>query len=222
MYFWQTIHPRSNRAERVNTVVHRFRYFACLLKFFQIGPDFLFNIRRAIELRNRSQAYELTSVVQDVRHFLYVHILGQDDRGSPFVRFGDHDLIYLYECRNCGKRYVGRTGQRLADRIDQHVPKHIITEPKPGKKTRGRSPNERSNPADGYDSAIACHLAGNKTCSRRYEVGGFSVLTRARSKNHLNVSEAVYISVLNPVLCKQKSFVTSLTLFQRTQRTHPP
>ena len=27
-------------------------------------------------------------------------------------------FIYLYECRNCGKRYVGRTEQRLADRID--------------------------------------------------------------------------------------------------------
>ena len=132
------------------------------------------------------------------------------------------NLIYLYECRNCGKRYVGRTEQRLADRIDQHVPKHIITEPEPGKKARGRPPKERSNPAEGYDSAIACHLAANKTCSRRYEVGDFSVLTRARTKNHLNVLEAVYISVLNPVLCKQKSFVTSLTLFQRTQRTHPP
>ena len=44
----------------------------------------------------------------------------------------------------------------------------------------------------------------------------------SKTKNHLNVLEAVYISVLNPVLCKQKSFVTSLTLFQRTQRTHPP
>ena len=53
-------------------------------------------------------------------------------------------------------------------------------------------------------------------------VGDFSVLTRARTKNHLNVLEAVYISVLNPVICKQKSFVTSLALFQRTQRTHPP
>ena len=112
--------------------------------------------------------------------------------------------------------------QRLADRIDQHVPKHIITEPEPRKKTRGRPPKERSNPAEGYDSAIACHLAANKTCSRRYEVGDFSVLTRARTKNHLNVLEAVYISVLNPVLCKQKSFVTNLTLFQHTQRTHPP
>ena len=99
--------------------------------------------------------------------------------------------------------------------------KHVFF-PEPGKKTRGRPPKERSNPAEGYDSAIACHLAANKTRSRRYEVGDFSVLTRARTKNHLNVLEAVYISVLNHVLCKQKSFVTSLTLFQRTQRTHPP
>ena len=64
------------------------------VKLFQIGPDALFNIRRAIELRNRSQAYELTSVVQDVHHFLYVHILGQDDRGPPFVRFGDHEPLF--------------------------------------------------------------------------------------------------------------------------------
>ena len=42
------------------------------------------------------------------------------------------------------------------------------------------------------------------------------VLTRARTKNHLNALEAVYISVLNPVLCKQESFATSLTLFQHT------
>ena len=131
------------------------------------------------------------------------------------------NLIFLYGCRNCGKRFAGTTEQRLADWIDQHVPKHIMTEPEPGKKPRGRPPKERSNPAEGYDSAIACHLAANKACSRQYEVGDFSVLTRARKKNHLNVLEAVYISVLNLVLCKQKSFVTSLTLFQCTQRTHP-
>ena len=77
------------------------------------------------------------------------------------------------------------------------------------------------NPAEGYDSAIACHLSANKACSRRYEVGDFSVLTRAMTNNHLNVLDAVYISVLNPVLCKQKSFRINLTLFQRTQRTHP-
>ena len=61
-----------------------------------------------------------------------------------------------------------------------------------------------------------------KTCSRRYEVGDFSVLTRARTKNHLNVLEAVYISVLNPVLCKQKSFVTSLSDIVSAHTTHAP
>ena len=75
--------------------------------------------------------------------------------------------------------------ERLADRIDQHVPKHIITEPEPGKKPHGRPPKERSNLAERDDSAIACHLAANKACSRRYEIGDFSVLTRARTKNHL-------------------------------------
>ena len=107
------------------------------------------------------------------------------------------NFIYLYECRNCGKQYVGRTEQRLADRIDQHVPKHVITEPEPGKKPRGRPPKERSNPAEVYDSAIACHLAANKACSWCDEVGDFSVLTRARTKNHLNLLEAVLISFLS-------------------------
>ena len=102
-----------------------------------------------------------------------------------------------------------------------HNPIIIITKPEPGKKTRGRTLKERSIPAEGCDSAIVCHLAANKTCSRRYKVRDFSVLTRARTNNHLNVLEAVYIRVLNPVLCKQKSFVTSLTLFQRTKRTNP-
>ena len=43
------------------------------------------------------------------------------------------NVIYLYECPNCGERYVGRTEQRLADWSNQHVPKHIITEPEPGR-----------------------------------------------------------------------------------------
>ena len=150
----------------------------------------------------------------------------------------NHVLLKITELRNCSwSMFLQQDNYPKENAADRpHVwpysdfrpflvsgsTKHIITEPEPGKETRGRPLNERSNPAEGYNSAIACHLAANKTCSRRYKVGDFSVLTRARTKNHLNVLEAVYISVLNPVLCKQKSFVTSLTLFQRTQRTHPP
>ena len=82
-----------------------------------------------------------------------------------------NNLIYLYMCCNCGKRYEGSSEHRPADRIDQHVPKHIVTDPEPAKKPCGRPPKQKSNPAEGYDSTIACHLAAKKACSRRCEVG---------------------------------------------------
>ena len=34
-------------------------------------------------------------------------------------------LVYQFECRQCGSRYVGRTLQHLNARIKQHVPLHI-------------------------------------------------------------------------------------------------
>ena len=46
------------------------------------------------------------------------------------------------------------------------------------------------------------------------------VLARCRSKHHLNILEAMYIHVLKPVLCKQKSFVANLTLFKHAHSTH--
>ena len=43
---------------------------------------------------------------------------------------------------------------------------------------------------------------------------------KKRSKHHLNILEAMYIHVLTPVLCKQKSFVANLTLFKHAHSTH--
>ena len=99
------------------------------------------------------------------------------------------NLIYLYECRNCAQRYVGMTSQRLSDRINQHVPKHLT---EPGKPLRGRPPKIRNNPGQ-YQSAIACHLASNKSCCERCSVCDFSVLSHARTQHHLNVLEVMYI-----------------------------
>ena len=36
----------------------------------------------------------------------------------------------------------------------------------------------------------------------------------------VNILEAMYIHVLKPVLCKQKSFVANLTLFKHAHSTH--
>ena len=138
--------------------------------------------------------------------------LPKDKLPTPSVS----NVIYLFECRHCEGRYVGKTAQRLGERIKQHVPRHLIdsafgAEPP---KRRGRPPKKRDNLGDGYQSAIACHLASNKQCRELYQETDFKILSRGRSKYHLDVLEAVYISVLNPVLCKQKMSVTYLQLFQ--------
>ena len=38
--------------------------------------------------------------------------------------FQQSNVVYEYVC-HCGSRYVGRTSERLQDRISQHVPKSI-------------------------------------------------------------------------------------------------
>ena len=125
------------------------------------------------------------------------------------------NIIYSFECRQCRSRYVGKTSQRLADRIKQHVPRHVVDsicdEPK---KRRGRPPRKREKPDDDYQSAIACHLASNTDCCENYSDSDFKILAHGRTKCHLDVLEAMYIHVLDPVLCRQKRFVTYLTLFK--------
>ena len=122
------------------------------------------------------------------------------------------NLIYLFECRHCKSRYVGKTSQRFGERIKQHVPKHLVDAPT-SKKRRGRPPKVREKPAEGYQSAIACHLAANEDCRKSFRESAFSILCRCRSKHHQDVLEAMFIHVLRPKLCKQKSFVTNLVLF---------
>ena len=122
------------------------------------------------------------------------------------------NLIYLFECRHCKSRYVGKTSQRFGERIKQHVPKHLVDAPT-SKKRRGRPPKVREKPAEGYQSAIACHLAANEDCRKSFRESAFSILCRCRSKHHQDVLEAMFIHVLQPKLCKQKSFVTNLVLF---------
>ena len=114
-----------------------------------------------------------------------------------------------------------KTAQRFADRISQHVPKHILDAVlDPQRKRPGRPPKKRDNPAEGYQSAVACHLAANADCCRSYGESDFTVLSRCRSKQHRDVLEAMYIRCCKPVLCRQKSFVVNLTLFRHTHSMH--
>ena len=92
---------------------------------------------------------------------------------------------------------MGKTSQRFGDAPTS-------------KKRRGRSPKVREKPAEGYQSAIACHLAANADCRKSFRESDFNILCRCHSKHHQDVLEAMFIHVLRPKLCKQKSFVTNM------------
>ena len=65
-----------------------------------------------------------------------------------------------------------------------------------------------------YQSAIAQHLYANSDCSDVYSDDCFVVLSRGRSRHHLQVLESVYIHTQRPNLCKQKQNVAALLLFK--------
>ena len=121
-------------------------------------------------------------------------------------------VVYEFSCR-CEARYVGRTTQRLADRIKQHVPTSIRTK---NTTTREQPPRtcKNSNSKMKSESAIGQHLLTNPECAKTYTDDNFRIIGQARSSFHLGVLESVYIKTQNPVLCKQKEFVFSLGLFK--------
>ena len=119
-------------------------------------------------------------------------------------------VVYQYVCR-CECRYVGRTSQRLQDRIRQHVPKTI----------RNKTNQERIQPTrkskinsstPNCDSAIGTHLLKHPNCALHYNDNQFSILSKARSDFHLAVLESIHITSSKPALCCQKEFVYRLKL----------
>ena len=121
---------------------------------------------------------------------------------DPLPTLASNNVVYMFKCL-CGKRYVGRTEQRLADRISQHVPSAI------------RRPQANKKPPDAstQTSAIGKHLCESPDCAAAYSTDWFSILDRARTSFHLATLEATYIASLKPVLCRQKSFVYTLRVF---------
>ena len=135
-------------------------------------------------------------------------------------------VIYEYVC-HCDSRYVGRTTQRLQERIKQHVPKATRqkttltqeqgthrsqpTRTQPNRKCKAKSKTQFEPESD---SAIGQHLLESNECARNYSDSQFKILTTARSQFHLGLLEAVYISRKKTDLCRQKQFVFTLQLFR--------
>ena len=135
------------------------------------------------------------------------------------VRFLDHKRI-PFVCINlvwichCDSRYVGRTSQRLQQRIKQHVPKTILQKHiSQDRSTLARSCKPiRNFKTETSFSAIGQHLLQNPTCAHEYNDNKFSILARGRTSFHLSTLEATYIKTSKPNLCKQKEFVYGLKI----------
>ena len=123
-------------------------------------------------------------------------------------------ISVIYECKcHCDSRYVGRTAQRLQDRIKQHVPKWL-RQHTASQRVQPNRTCKRKQPTPECDSAIGQHLLENDQCAANYNDDQFSFLDTARSPFHLGLLEASYIKVRRPNLCKQKEFVCTLKLFK--------
>ena len=123
------------------------------------------------------------------------------------------NIVYQYLC-HCDSRYVGRTSQRLQQRITQHVPKSV----RGGHTFQDRTSLVRScKPIKSLNteissSAIGQHLLHNQLCAQNYSDDKFSILAHGRTAFHLSTLEATYIKTSKPNLCKQKEFVYSLKI----------
>ena len=115
---------------------------------------------------------------------------------------------------HCDSRYVGRTSQRLQDRIKQHVPQWLKQQLTRPRRSQPHRPCKRTDTKPDCDSAIGQHLLDNDRCALNYDDKRFSILAAARSSFHLNLLEATYIKTRRPVLCRQKEFVYTLKLFR--------
>ena len=116
---------------------------------------------------------------------------------------------------------MGRTSQRLPDRIKQHVPKSIrygTSSPKrdlPIRKCKYSTKSTTKIQSLRHDLAIGLYLLRNPASTQHYDDSKFSIFAKGRSPFHLSVFEATFIKTFNPILCRQKElFKLKLTFFE--------
>ena len=110
--------------------------------------------------------------------------------------------VFEFSCR-CEARYVGRTTQRLADRIKQHVPTSIR---KKSSIVREQPPHmcKNTNSKTVCESAKG-HLITNPECAKTHTDDNSRIIGQARSSFYLSVLESVYIKTQNQSSVGKKS-----------------
>ena len=161
---------------------------------------------------------QVTSSVKHCYLTVELHVVYKTNQLLPVANknvlpaLQNSNVINQFSC-HCDSRYVGRTSQRLQDRIKQHVPKSIrygTSFPKrdlPICKCKYSTKSTTQIQSLTHDSAIGLHLLHNPTCAQHYDDSMFSILVKGHSPFHLSAVEATFIKTSNPILCRQKEFV---------------
>ena len=106
-------------------------------------------------------------------------------------------VVYEFSCL-CEDRYVGRSAQRLADRMKQHVPASIS---KKSNTVREQPPRtcKKNKFKINCESPIGQQLIANPECVKTHTDDNFRIIGQARSSFHLSVLESVYTKTQNLV-----------------------
>ena len=80
------------------------------------------------------------------------------------------NVVYNFSC-HCDSGYVGRTSQRLQDRIRQHAQKFIRTGQIPNSRNISTRSGKSSTPVLFSESAIGQHLLDNPMCAINSAIG---------------------------------------------------
>ena len=127
--------------------INFFFIFKRLLFFFVIDYKFNKNLNSLLHLVQPPVVFSTRRILPAIHK-------------DVFPTFQQSNVVYEYMC-HCDSRYVGRTSQRLQDRIRQHVPKSIRNRTSQERKQPER-PGKLANSISHSDSAIGNHLLHNK------------------------------------------------------------
>ena len=115
-------------------------------------------------------------------------------------------VICYYTCA-CEAMYVGKTTQRLTERIKQNIPGRIST-----------------NRVKRTDSAILAHLKSNHSCipgDNEHAIDRFRVLGNGRSQCHLNVLECAIVDYPPPPHASQEQPLMTSLIHRKPNNTRP-
>ena len=109
----------------------------------------------------------------------------------------------------CTASYIGFTTKQLRKRIKEHVPKSVdnfcCLDKKDDIPAKVLNASKRSS--------IAEHLVNNPTCANNYNIKRFKIIKTCSNIFDLIKLEAICILLRKPVLCKQKDFDYTVSLF---------